>query len=130
MAGDLDWKFLINVKDSYEAELVSGMLSEAGIPVLRKSKGSGAYMEIYMGFASVGFDIYVPAGQYQSALEVVKIVGTAEGVPADSGCSKTSGRGYILRYRRLFKQILIVLILGSFLITGLMWLFIKIRDIL
>jgi len=43
-----------------EAEIVQSILEAEGIPVLRKDRGAGGYLKIYMGMTNLGVDLYVP----------------------------------------------------------------------
>ncbi len=65
------WQLIANVRDHIEAGMIRSLLNEAGIPVMEKSKGSGAYMGIYMGISSTGIDLYVPAGQLDEAADLL-----------------------------------------------------------
>ena len=65
------WVYLLNVRDHMEVGLIKSLLAEAGVPVLEKRKGSGAYMEIYMGISHTGIDLYVPSGRVDEALNIV-----------------------------------------------------------
>lgn len=48
------------VRDEVEFTRVESLMAEAGIPVLKKHRGSGGYLEIYMGATPYGLEIYVP----------------------------------------------------------------------
>jgi hypothetical protein len=69
-AGD-SWVYLLNVRDHMEEGLIKSLLAEAGIPVREKRKGSGAYMEVYMGISHTGIDLYVPSGRIDEALDII-----------------------------------------------------------
>lgn len=58
--------------NTVEAEIIISKLQSYGIPVLRKSKGSGEIMEIYTGINLYGTDIYVPTHMYELAKELLK----------------------------------------------------------
>jgi len=68
------WAFLVNVHDSIEEGMLSSLLADDGIPVLKKSRGSGAYMEIYMGISYTGIDLYVPEGKLSESREIIESV--------------------------------------------------------
>ena len=73
------WAFLVNVHDSIEEGLLSSMLADVGIPVLKKSRGSGDYMEIYMGISPSGIDLYVPDSKLNESKEIINgLVSLAE----------------------------------------------------
>lgn len=48
------------VRDEMEFTQVESLMAEAGIPVLKKHRGSGGYLEIYMGATPYGIEVYVP----------------------------------------------------------------------
>lgn len=48
------------VRDDVEFTRVESLMAEAGIPVLKKHRGSGEYLEIYMGVSPYGIEVYVP----------------------------------------------------------------------
>lgn len=66
-----EWILLSNVYDRYQAEIIKSILSQEDIPVLEKSKGSGAYTEIVLGRSSTGIDIYVPNNRLIEAQDLI-----------------------------------------------------------
>lgn len=48
------------VADDVEFTRIESLMAEAGIPVLKKHRGSGEYLELYMGISPYGIEIYVP----------------------------------------------------------------------
>lgn len=105
-----EWALLKNVAAGYELDLITSMLAEIRIPVQKKSRGSGAYTSIYMGMSITGYDIYVPANRLLEAQELL-----AGLEPLETDCLDEAGAdvldepgGYILRYRGLFKKLLII----------------------
>ena len=62
------WAFLKNVADVQEAVMVESVLGTESIPVQRKHKEAGDYLEIYMGMSRYGIDLFVP----EEALELAK----------------------------------------------------------
>jgi hypothetical protein len=62
------WAFVKNVANEQEAVLVESVLGTEGIPVKRKHKENGDYLEIYMGMSQYGLDLFVP----EDALELAK----------------------------------------------------------
>ena len=70
-AGDKNlkgWAFVKNVANEQEAVLVESVLDIGKIPVMKKHREAGSYLEIYMGMSRYGIDIYVP----ENALELAK----------------------------------------------------------
>ncbi|KUG03480.1 hypothetical protein ASZ90_019116 [hydrocarbon metagenome] len=112
MKGSNDsWQLIANVRDHIEAGMIKSLLNEAGITVLEKSKGSGAYMEIYMGISPGGIDLYVPAGQFGKAAQLLGQE-TKEQVYKDEAVSADHYNKLTMR-KRLFSNIyLVVMILG------------------
>ncbi len=58
------------VPDEVAFAQVESLLGVAGIPVLKKHRGSGEYLELYMGASPYGIEVYVP----HSALEAAKAI--------------------------------------------------------
>lgn len=58
--------------NTIEAEIIISKLQSYGIPVLKKSKGSGEIIEIYTGVNLYGIDIYVPSYVFDLANELLK----------------------------------------------------------
>lgn len=112
-----EWVLLENVAAGYELDLITSMLAQLNIPVQKKSRGSGAYTSIYMGISITGYDIYVPSSRLLEAQELLAGI-----EPLETDCMEEAGAevldkpgGYILRYRDLFKKLLIII----FIIPGI-----------
>lgn len=63
-----------------EAGMIESLLEEENIPVLRKQRGAGQYMEIYMGMSTEGVELYVPAESLEKASELIRVQETEEPV--------------------------------------------------
>lgn len=70
---------LVSVPDQVQADLLEGLLTELGIPVLRKKLGSGGYMQAYMGFSIFGEEIYVDEADYERAKEALAVLEHEDG---------------------------------------------------
>ncbi len=64
--------YLISAANSIEAEVLEALLTSNQIPVLKKYKEAGAYLEIYMGATNFGVDLYVPSKLMVKAKEIIK----------------------------------------------------------
>jgi hypothetical protein len=64
-------QFLISVSWETEADVLESLLNSYGIPVLRKYRESGSYMNVYMGTTVMGVDLYVPSKLHSKAVEIV-----------------------------------------------------------
>lgn len=62
---------LLSNLDNIEAEVITSKLQSYGIPVLKKSKGTGGILEIYTGVNLYGIDIYVPSQMFELANELL-----------------------------------------------------------
>lgn len=62
----MEWKFVVNCADDFEAGLIMGALEEKGIPTLKKYRGAGDYMRV-IGGVGKDVDIYVPAEKLAEA---------------------------------------------------------------
>ena len=63
---------LVSNLNTIEAEIIVSKLHSYGIPVLKKSKGTGEIMEIYTGMNLYGIDLYVPTNMLEIAKELLK----------------------------------------------------------
>lgn len=61
------WVFVKNVANEQEAVLVESILGTENIPVQRKHKEAGSYLEVYMGMSRYGIDLFVPEGAEELA---------------------------------------------------------------
>lgn len=57
--------------DRVQADMITETLNEQGIPAYSESKGSGDYMNIYMGTSMFGNDIYVNEKDQDKAKELI-----------------------------------------------------------
>jgi len=64
--------FLLNVSNIDKADVVESMLNSYEIPVLKKHRETGSYLNIYMGMADFGTDIYVPNEQLELARDIIE----------------------------------------------------------
>ena len=64
------WAFVKNVADEQEAVMVESVLGTEGIPIQRKHKENGSYLEVYMGMSKYGIDLFVP----EDAAELAKAI--------------------------------------------------------
>ena len=64
--------YLITVSGEMEANIIETLLTSNNIPVLRKYREAGAYLNIYMGNSTAGIDIYIPSEFYNIARELVE----------------------------------------------------------
>lgn len=62
---------LITVSSDRDAESTIYMLHDAGIPTLKKHRGSGEYCNILMGYSPFGIDLLVPFEMYEKAKAVI-----------------------------------------------------------
>lgn len=63
--------YLTSVSNGLEAEVVEGLLRSNGIPVLKKFREAGGYLEIYMGGSNFGVDLYVPSKLLETAKGII-----------------------------------------------------------
>ena len=64
--------FLITASDEREFDVYKSLLESCGIPVLKKHREAGEYLNISMGMSVYGVDIYVPEKYHREALGLVK----------------------------------------------------------
>ncbi len=64
--GGEPWEFLVSAAAG-EADVIASLLQSMGIPVLRRSREAGDYLNVYMGYSVYGVDLYVPRSALQDA---------------------------------------------------------------
>lgn len=70
-----DGVYLCTVKNSFEADLLESKLRSEGIPSLKKFKGAGNFLEIFMGSNSAfPIDLYVPEETLDDAKNIIVAV--------------------------------------------------------
>ncbi len=63
--------FLTTVTNGIEADVIEALLRSNNIPLLKKYKEAGAYLDIYMGSTNMGIDLYVPSNMLEQAKELI-----------------------------------------------------------
>lgn len=63
--------FLTTVTNGIEADVIEALLRSNKIPLLKKYKEAGAYLDIYMGSTNMGIDLYVPSNMLEQAKELI-----------------------------------------------------------
>jgi len=118
-----EWQFLKNVGSSYELELITSILAQERILVMKKSKGSGAYTDVIMGASLTGYDIYVPAKRLAEAREIIDNLPVFRDdeidfneppavKPVQTDAFETEvEEGFMLRNRHVFKILFFIFIL-------------------
>lgn len=66
------WAFLTGVAGEPEAGVIESFLRTYGIPVLKKYREAGGFLQVYMGMTSFGIDLYVPASCLEQAKKLVE----------------------------------------------------------
>ncbi|WP_432664012.1 DUF2007 domain-containing protein [Wukongibacter baidiensis] len=64
--------FLISVSGEIEANGIEALLKTYDIPVLRKHRDAGGYLNIYMGMSNTGIDLFVPSRVLDEAKEIIE----------------------------------------------------------
>lgn len=63
-------KLLVSCKDDFEAQILTGLLVSAGIPVEKKYRGVGEYLRVFGGVGR-DVDLYVPDDRLEEATELL-----------------------------------------------------------
>jgi|GEM_PF-2591113 len=136
-----EWQFLKNVGSNYELELITSILAQERILVMKKSKGSGAYTDVIMGASLTGYDIYVPAKRLAEARGIIDNLPVFEGDeidfnappvvnPVQSDAFETEAEeGFMLRNRNTFKLLLIIFVLIPLVFGLVVALFMDLRSL-
>ncbi len=113
------WAFLMNVADDQEAVLVESVLGTENIPVQRKYKEAGNYLEVYMGMSRYGIDLFVP----EDAHELAKGLLDSETVdmPEETGMEEVAEEAVKYETKRRSIVWIILLYLSLPVIAALIW---------
>jgi len=69
---------LTAASNEIDAQIISNLLKSNNIPCLIKRKGSGGYMQVYMGYTVFGEEIYVSERDYSTALDLLTVLQPVE----------------------------------------------------
>jgi hypothetical protein len=73
-----EWRggvYLCTAKNSFEADIFESKLEGEGIPCLKRYRGAGNFVEIFMGNdMAYPIDIYVPEAAFEDARNIVVAV--------------------------------------------------------
>lgn len=105
---DGEWSFLTNVYNSQVADMLVALLEAEEIPVIKKHKGAGQYVEICLGTAN-DVDLYVPESCLDEAVSLIEV----QTYPPAGQASENES---ISHRREIGRTIIIVLVLAPFLI--------------
>ena len=100
--------------DRVDADMITETLNDRGIPAYSESKGSGDYMNIYMGTSIFGNDIYVNEKDADRAKEIIEALtvpledGTAAG-DADIPDRSSDKRFRVVRIISLIAAVLMMI---------------------
>ncbi|MCX7708842.1 MAG: DUF2007 domain-containing protein [Clostridia bacterium] len=114
--------FLTSVSDNINADMIEAKLNDNGIPVLKKYKESGGYLNIYMGATSYGVELYVPSRLLEKAKELLSTEGAIEEnepfeLKEDTEDAEMKDTERIYQKKRQFRAWIILLVFTP----GLIW---------
>lgn len=95
-------------EDRVQADMITLTLNEHGIPAYSESKGSGDYMNIYMGMSVFGNDIYVDEKDLKDAREIITAL-TMENEEIDG----TGEKIYVASARRSVRAVRVISLLAA-----------------
>ncbi len=105
--------------NNIEAELIINLLHNNNITCYKKSKGSGGYMNIYMGYSVYGEDIYVDKSDYEKATQLLDEISTNnELIPEEE--DKENAPVPFYKKPRIVARILLITMLGGMLLTAIL----------
>ena len=61
----------MSVANDIEANVYESLLNSYRIPVVKKPKLTGSYLQVFMGGTNLGIDLFVPSKALEQALEIV-----------------------------------------------------------
>ena len=107
--------------DRVDADMITETLNDRGIPAYSESKGSGDYMNIYMGASMFGNDIYVNEKDENRAKEIVAVLTMPSDANSDAADADIPVRASDKRIRavRIISLIAAVLMLIGVVVPSL-----------
>ncbi|GAA4654597.1 hypothetical protein GCM10023142_17350 [Anaerocolumna aminovalerica] len=110
---------LVSAVNNIDAELIINLLHNNNITCYKKSRGSGGYMNIYMGYSVYGEDIYVDKNDYEKAEQLLNEISEAqELIPEDR--DNDNAPVPFFKNPRIIARILLITMLGGMLLTVLL----------
>lgn len=70
-SSEIKIEYLMSVLNESEAKIIEDILKNNSIPVLKKHRGSGEYLQLHSGISNLGIDIYVPFNLKEIAENIV-----------------------------------------------------------
>ncbi|MBP7176768.1 MAG: hypothetical protein KBA53_11240 [Thermoclostridium sp.] len=110
--------FLMHAVNELQADTVESLLRSYEIPVMKKRRGTGGYLNIITGINIYGVDLYVPAKLHRAAMALVKTRNPQE----DETDDEIEQEDDLFRKKRLNR---IWIIIGIFYLPVLAWILIK-----
>lgn len=110
----MDVTLLTSVPNEIEAGMIETLLAEENIPVIRKQRGAGQYLEIYMGTSTYGVDLYVAEEHLEMAKTLISHLLEQNGELDEEMAQANKQRQKMRRIRSWFILLLVV--------PGLLWL--------
>lgn len=105
--------------NNIEAELIINLLHNNNITCYKKSKGSGGYMNIYMGYSVFGEDIYVDKEDYEKANTLLNDTTANNELILDEE-DKLDYHIPFYKNPRIIARILLFITLGGMLLTAIL----------
>lgn len=110
---------LKSVANNVEAELIINLLHNNNIECIKKSKESGDYMNIYMGYSIFGEDIYVNEDDYEAAIEVLNSLPNNEELIIDED-NNIDYHIPFYRNPRIVARIIILVMIGAVIVSTIL----------
>ncbi|SKC38898.1 putative signal transducing protein [Maledivibacter halophilus] len=64
-------EYLMSVSNEIEAKQIEDILKYNGINILKKHRGAGEYLQLYLGMSNLGIDIYVSSDLKEVAENII-----------------------------------------------------------
>ena len=83
MQNDDNAKLLYTADSEVSANMLEAMLTDNGIPVLKKYRGSGLHLKIVLGTTPYGIDLYVSPEDFEEAEKLLFLLFPEAANPMD-----------------------------------------------
>lgn len=71
-SNEIEIEYLMSVSNEIEAKHIEDILKHNNIPVLKKHRGAGEYIQLYLGASNLGINIYVPSNLKEMAKYILR----------------------------------------------------------
>ena len=112
-AEEAEPEFLVTASDPFEADIIEALLLSQQIPVVKKHREAGDYLQVCMGTTNFGIDLFVPADYLEAAKDAVATIQSDQNAAFDEETA-------LLQKKHKLKQRIFTWIILLFFVPGVL----------